>query len=546
MKKFGIAMALCACTLLGVRAANADVIVGTGQPSATTLGQTTATQIRVESRGTGHGLIVPYYTTQNQTATLLNVTNTDLENGKVVKLRIRGAANGDELLSMQILLSPGDVWTASLSSDRSGAAALTVVDTSCTLPAVSAIFPAFSLATQRLNPLLAQADLFNHTREGIVEFLNMADIPAGRFYGAERNARSELADATTVSTESGAPSCAAAETKLSANFANEGAAAAIGLASPTGGLTGRWTIINVPTTLTFTNSMHVVKAVDANGADARANFAFFPQLDTPYPATSVDGLTADPLLRTQALRSKSADGSTNVAADRLPVVTARHSDFPDFSTPYVVLPSPQAALAQAELFTRATAVKSATNEYFVPADLAAKTDMVFSAPARRFSVAVDSSQPQSRLLYSMIPSAGRQFFHSENTLMLMRASDPGQACVRFRNAARSAGKVGYRPNDFVSVPLPTAWDLCGMVSVQSIGAQRSLQDSALNASVTQSAKAWHTFQRSEGWESVNFVDSLTDLGTPMIANFFASAVNPAVSPGISGNFGVSAEHWYKR
>lgn len=60
--------------------------------------------------------------------------NTDVENGKVLKVRFRGANNGDSLLSVHVLLAPGGMWTAAVTADAGGIAQLTASDRNCTRP----------------------------------------------------------------------------------------------------------------------------------------------------------------------------------------------------------------------------------------------------------------------------------------------------------------------------------------------------------------------------------------------------------------------------
>ena len=82
----------------------------------------------------GHFLFTPYYSVQGNMNTLLNIANTDMTNGKAVKVRFRGAANSDDVLDFTVFLSPGDVWTASLTQGSYGRAQISTPDTSCTLP----------------------------------------------------------------------------------------------------------------------------------------------------------------------------------------------------------------------------------------------------------------------------------------------------------------------------------------------------------------------------------------------------------------------------
>ena len=98
--------------LAGATSASAQLM----GPGATT----TATQLRWSSDEPGHQLITPYFSTQGDNNTLLSYVNTDRVSGKLLKVRFRGAVNGDTLLDFMVLLAPGDVWTASLSQGVDG------------------------------------------------------------------------------------------------------------------------------------------------------------------------------------------------------------------------------------------------------------------------------------------------------------------------------------------------------------------------------------------------------------------------------------------
>jgi hypothetical protein len=538
-------LTLCA-GVLGFVPALADVIVGSAQPSATTLGQTTATQIRVQAHGTGHGLIVPYYTAQGDMATMLSVTNTDPDNGKVVKLRLRSADNGDAMLSMTLLLAPGDMWTASLRRE-SGQTVLSPhpKDRSCTLPSL-ALTDGGRLQTNRLGVSYSEEEKLNQTREGVVEYINMADIPAAAVYGEARQSQSELFQA--IKHVNGVAPCGAVLQRMAENFTSESAAAGLGLAAPTGGLMGRWVIVDVPKSLTFTGNMHAVRAVDAIGNNARANFVYFPQTDTSYPVDSVDGVTADPLLRTRAYPGKNAQGVATAAATTAPAVAAMHLDFPDFSTPYTVAIGADAPLLQATQFTQAMSAKSIGHEYVLRSEVQFMTDWVMSMPARRFSAAVDSTNTAPRILYSMIPRQGNQYFHDANT-EIPSSSNKKQACFKPRryfetNLDDDGQGLGPR---FVSLDPPYSRRICGMVNVLTFGTM----DSTLGASATRTGRGDSDSivsppSNRDGWMRMDFADSVTQLGLPMLAGSFNSAVNPAIQPGISGNFGANSGHWYQR
>ena len=87
-----------------------------GAHAVTDLAGATATNLQFGNTGTGHMLVVPYFSTQDGNSTLLSIINTDETKGKAVKVRFRGAANSDDIYDFQVFLSPGDVWTANVSA----------------------------------------------------------------------------------------------------------------------------------------------------------------------------------------------------------------------------------------------------------------------------------------------------------------------------------------------------------------------------------------------------------------------------------------------
>jgi len=113
MKKSLIAQSAVIAGLGFVSAANALVVgpVAAGGPPAvlpTIGGVDAATQLVVNTDGIGHINLIPYYTVQSGYDTYINIVNTDMKNGKAVKVRFRGASNSDDVFDFTLLLSPGD------------------------------------------------------------------------------------------------------------------------------------------------------------------------------------------------------------------------------------------------------------------------------------------------------------------------------------------------------------------------------------------------------------------------------------------------------
>jgi len=538
MRKNALAMSV--ATLVGslgfVGAASADVVVGTGAaPTNAVLGLTDATQLQVSPGGVGHMLLVPYFNAQNGNATIISLTNTDTGNGKVVKVRFRGASNSDDILDFTVLMSPGDVWNATVTAPTATSPAQIVTsDRTCTLPQLSPGV-AQPFVTARLTSKGGN-DIPNNTREGYVEIFNMADIPSTLVYGAGANANSELY--TAIKHVNGVPPCTAAAINaaiLTTNHTTEATAAAQGLATPQTGLFGNWTIINVPQTTTYSGPMVAVRALTAGGANGRGNFVVFPQSATQYPGV-IDNVTADPILRTVAYATKTAVGVPG-GATAAAAIPAAFFDLPDMSTPYVAAAANMTSpLTQANVLTNALAVNSIVNEYATDAIITAKTDWVFSMPSRRYSVAMDYAPATSRRLYSMVPAAGGQWFHDGNTRI--NPSNTQQICVDATSqtfydreeTTKSSGAV-FSPGN-ISVTT-----FCGETSVLSFA---DTGVSVLGGSVARQDTGSSAFV--SGWGNVNVVNATTGAGLPIMGAAFIKATNPQVSAGQSGTYGITSDH----
>ncbi|PTT40673.1 cell surface protein, partial [Acidovorax sp. HMWF018] len=179
-------MALSIAAMIGslgfAGAASAAVITGGGAAidaaTIATAGQMTArtaTGLAVSEGGVGHALVVPYYNAQNGNMTVLHVTNTDQDNGKLVKVRFRTASNSDDVLDFQVFMSPGDVWTAAVMAGADGVANIVTADNTCTVPALTKNV-AQPFVQTRLPAFADAATKANLTREGYVEIFNMADV----------------------------------------------------------------------------------------------------------------------------------------------------------------------------------------------------------------------------------------------------------------------------------------------------------------------------------------------------------------------------------
>lgn len=321
--------------------------------------------------GVGHILLVPYFTTQGENASLLNIVNTDTANGKAVKLRYRGAANSDDLFDITVYLSPGDVWTANVAT-VDGVSRLITDDKSCTLPSAAEIAATGGkFKTDRLGAAGAAG-----TREGYIEILNMADIPRLALDVNRNTVANPLF--TAIKHVNGVAPCTqgvmdAQENGLT-NLApvagaplNGNDPTVRGYSWPTGGLFANWTIVNVGDKASFSGEAVAVEAVNILGGRAQANLVWSPQTTASLTQTQATLLTADPLL---------AGG----------VVRAASFDFPDLSTPYTTTATPA---NQTTALSLALTNFSVSNEFLTNQAVQFATDWVFSMPTRRYAVAMD-------------------------------------------------------------------------------------------------------------------------------------------------------------
>lgn len=260
------------------------------QPQA----QGAATSLELNPHSIGHMLVVPYFNIQGGNATLLNLFNASAT-AKAVKVRFRGAGNGDELFSLQVFLWRRDAWTVNISTGANGLPVLTTTDRSCTLPAAVS---GAQFSTLRLNPALTGDGLANQAREGYVEIIAMGDVIDG------------TALKTAITPSFGTPPCTPSVLGALTRFDPQ-------LTPPSTGLMADWILINVPQTTTWAGEAVAYEA-RLNGTAGTGNNVFFPQTAAPLTAADVTSYTADPLYNF-------ANGG--------PIVVPTSRNLPDLSTP---------------------------------------------------------------------------------------------------------------------------------------------------------------------------------------------------------------------
>ena len=574
--------------------ASADVVQGKNPADRSTgIGVTDATKFQVTEGGTGHNLVVPYFNAQNGNMTVLHLVNTDTENGKAVKVRFRGAANSDDLLDFQVLLSPQDVWTAAVAQGPDGRLQLTTFDNTCTLPALRSRpvgldesfsdVPArtgagtagyFNSTTGRLNPKLSAEVAANGTREGYVEIFNMADIPKknSSTYATAFDEESALYK-TIKHSDAGIAGCDSGvlkEVLLNGEYKLEAEIAKKGMTAPTTGLMADWYIMNVPQTTTFSGAATAVTATTDTGAAARGNFVVFQQKSTSATDGSVDvnKATADPLLLiptgTNIGTAKAQDGAligTTVAAADGPFIRANLNDLPDMSTPYLVNAAATDAVSpsvQAAALTKALATKNVINQYANDVSINGKTDWVFSMPTRRYSVALAYASEASAAAKTVFTAGilgrdatvapapvtpGIAFFHTGNA-KLDAASARGDAriCVDANSLVTYGREEEVKSDDFDLSPAPSSkTSFCGETSVLKFGVAQS-DASVLGASVAFQGIKNPVSKR--GW--ANIATTNNDIGLPILGSAFIKLTNPSAGAGFSGTYGITWPHRYVR
>ena len=458
--------------------------------------QGAATALELNRHGIGHLLVVPYFSTQGGNATLLNLFNASNTTSKAVKIRFRGAGNGDELLSFQVFLRPRDAWTANISTGAGGLPVLTTTDRSCTLPAV---VNGATFNTTRLNPALTGDALANQAREGSIEIIAMGDVIEAT---PLRTAMSPIL---------GTPPCTASVLNALTRFDTQ-------LAPPSTGLMANWILINVPQTTTWSGEAVAYEA-RLNGQASTGNNVFFPQTATLLSSADVATYTSDPLYNFDS-------GG--------PIVVPSSLSLPDLSTPFtstVASPQDQATELSFDIAAQGTVV-----EYLTDVNIQASTDWVVSMPTWRYHAAVDYRGPTLITNRDTFGDPNSIYF----TFVNRSVSASGQPCYTAFTFPLVTGydREGSSTN-FDIAPFPFRIGPCGAVSVLSVSGGIESSSSTLHASATRTPLNG-LLSGTDGAAQWNWLDIEGTKGLPVLVRTFMRAANPAVMPGVSGTFGAAS------
>ena len=327
----------------------------------------TGTRVSVQPNGIGQALIMPYFNAQGGTVTAFNITNFSYGSygsGKAVRVHVRGAANGDRLLSFTVFLAPGSVWTAEITRGANGLPRIKGSNNACTFIKDGGMYGGLdtSFVTTELAPYISDAAKAKHAGEGYIEIINMADITGAALDDLKNG------------------NCAALNNNLmnTTEPVNKATAIAAGLASPSGTLMGNWYIINQTNWSAFSGAM---TAIDVDG---RSYIRFAPNYDDIGGSASgwaaqFAGCNWSPCVPTV--------NSKGLSADVLGVTD--WSQVPDLSTP--LIPAFGTPQKQVEAIAKQMERSETVNDYVSEPNgsVPMLTDWVMSHPLRRFAGAVD-------------------------------------------------------------------------------------------------------------------------------------------------------------
>jgi len=444
--------------------------------------------VSVNPDGLGQTLLFPYYSVNGNNSTLINIVNTDETNGKLVKVRFRGAVNSDDVFDFTLALSPGDVWTGAVSKDAAtGLAKMVTGDASCTLP--NNINQNFVTARLSGTDEVKAAN----TAEGYIEVITMGDIQStDAIFDAIDKADGE-SDCAALATAANLPDADPSSLATQIDTASDPA------------LFGNATIINVEDTKTFSYNATAL-------AFDNPQTAYWPQTSAPV---TLSGNQESNIITADGVFEFADETGSNSA------VQAGSYDFPDLSTP--VDTDYATAADQRDAITAVLAISSTANEYITDASIAAHTEVVMSMPTRRYHVA-------GRIATDI--AAPFDGMGTDNCVTL----DGSMTIYNREELSPTTDSIVISP----STPAPSP-DICGEVAIWTINQGSTTQSAVMGAGLT---VADVSVPYADGWYAIPTVNAdAAGAGLLPIISFTAvDARNNAGNAGYGSNFGAAWEN----
>ncbi|MAS41449.1 MAG: hypothetical protein CMK33_07035 [Porticoccaceae bacterium] len=500
-----------------------------------------AQAVNVSQNGLGEVLLFPYYTVRNSIDTNINITNTS-ENTVIFKIRFREAHNSRDARDFNVVLSPYDVWNATVTLSPDGQAARIITgDQSCTAGQLpidlgngrrAIDFTNFDYINgANIGPWDGGPTGLDRTKEGHIEVIEMAHLPPDNpgapspelSFPNDGDGVPEVSDSIGYNAQhvNGVPrSCSVVREQLSS--ANVGATAAL-VYEPINVLKGGFSFLKVTEGKGFSGNPTTL-----------ANF---------YNPNSTDGsgILGDNLLVAPQSQLPSLNQVFPAVVDVIDQTVASPI-FDDFLYPV-------------DAVSAAISRQVVANQYSVnPANMA-KTDWVISFPTKYWYVderegAVGVSLPgPNPPLYTGLPP-----FDSSDTFQWPRDSQgepSGDDCsavtVTFRFFDREEDEVVGQENGF-SPPPPGTPDNSICYETQVITFNNSdLFDSPIDANVDLTNAGFNS-----GWMRLEFPDAGTIVGDTFgwqftglpVIGFAATSLENGTNANSVLNYGLLWDHGY--
>ncbi len=463
--------------------------------------------VNLNPDGLGQVLIYPYYTVRGGNGTLLSVVNTHQE-GKAVKVRFLEGYDSREVLDFNLYLSPYDVWVAQVYDNGSGGAVATN-DNSCTVPAFSLTLAGNIKAQPFSNLGYAQGAYgapqgtdngptgLDRTREGYIEMIEMGVVT-----NATKGSLTSLTHVGKVPLACGKLIAAWSPGGYWAGAGGLDAIAAVDMTTPTGGLFGAGSVINV--------SEGTIAAYDADAIDG---------FSTTVLHTNPGSLTPNLASANFVGAGQAAGGVTSYVFNNGVLVTSNFTFAID---------------AVSSVFT----ADHVYNEYVTDQLVGASSEWVVTFPTKRFYV--DPAINKTDTAYAPFEN-----LFDETSCFAIGLS------YYDREETAPVGSIGFSPP-----PLTGATQLC--YEAQAITFNQDGVEPGVGSSILGSVLASNVDVYTSGWLDLSFpnatgtntlpasIEGNVFMGLPVTGFLVTNYVNAHAAPGVLGNYSGLYRHRISR